>query len=87
MKEDFEKIKTDDVAKINLKVLREFSIEKQKLLLREWFFKNHLRMPNEKHLKQIQKDVLNAAPDAHPVFRLGDITISRDRYYLFFNAN
>lgn len=86
-KADFQKIKTDDDKKINLKILREFSDEKQKLLLREWFSENNLRMPNEKHLKQIQKDVLNAASDAHPVFSLGNISIQRDRDYLFLTAH
>lgn len=77
VKIDFEKIKTDDIAKIDLKKLREFSSEKQRLLLREWFSQNHLRMPNEKHLKQIQQDVINASPDAHPVFSLGEMRLLR----------
>ncbi len=77
VKSDFEKIKTDDVTKIDLKKLREFSAEKQRLLLREWFSQNELRMPNEKHLKQIQKDVIHASPDAHPVFQLGQIELTR----------
>jgi tRNA(Ile)-lysidine synthase len=71
------------INKINLKILREFSSEKQKLLLREWFSQNNLRMPNEKHLKQIQKDVINAASDAHPVFQMGDVIIKRDHAFLF----
>lgn len=80
---DFEKIKTDDVKKIQLKKIREFSDQKQHLLLRQWFTHNNLRMPNEKHLKQIQKDVINAAPDAHPVFCVGNLSMHRDRDYLF----
>ena len=87
VKSDFEKIKTDDITKIDIKKLREFSDEKQKLLLREWFSENNLRMPNEKHLKQIQKDVLNAASDAHPIFSLENISIQRDRDYLFLTAH
>lgn len=59
------------------------SPSRQRLVLREWFAHNHLRMPNEKHLKQIQKDVLNAAPDAHPVFHLPDVEIWRDRQHIF----
>ena len=84
MQNDFEKIKTDDVSKIDLKKLRTFSSEKQRLLLREWFAQNHFRMPNEKHLKQIQKDVIHAAPDAHPVFRLGQIELVRSAGMLRF---
>lgn len=87
IKSDFEKIRTDDIKKINIKKLSEFSDEKQKLLLREWFSENNLRMPNEKHLKQIQKDVLNAASDAHPIFSLGNISIGRDRDYLFISVS
>lgn len=83
VKSDFEKIKTNDVAKIDLKKIREFSHEKQRLLLREWFSQNNLRMPNEKHLKQIQKDVISASPDAHPVFRLGPIELSRSAGFLW----
>ena len=59
--------------------LLQFSESRQRVILREWLHQHHLRMPNEKHLKQIQKDVLNAAPDAHPVFVLGDITLRRVR--------
>lgn len=81
---DFETIKTDDPKKIDLKKLRAFSDEKQKLLLREWFLKNHLRLPNEKHIKQIQRDVIQAASGAHPVFSLGHIVIMRDRAVLYF---
>ncbi len=80
---DFEKIKTHDVTTIDLKKIREFSDEKQRLLLRHWFAQNNLRMPNEKHLKQIQKDVLNAASDAHPVFQLDGIRIQRDRKCIY----
>jgi tRNA(Ile)-lysidine synthase len=84
IKSDFEKIKCHDPKKIDLKKLREFSAEKQRLLLREWFAQNQLRMPNEKHLKQIQKDVVNAASDAQPVFRFAHLEISRDRSHLIF---
>lgn len=85
VKDDFEKIKVDDATKIDLKKLRAFSDEKQRLLLREWFLQNHQRMPNEKHLKQIQKDVIYAAPDAHPMFRLGQIELSRSAGMLHFS--
>lgn len=81
--DDFEKIKTDNIKKIDLKKIREFSEEKQRLLLRKWFAQNNLRMPNEKHLKQIQKNVLNAKSDAHPVFQLDDVRIERDRVCIY----
>lgn len=77
IQQDFELIKTDTISKIDLKKLKQFSDEKQRLLLREWFSRNHQRMPNEKHLKQIQKDMIYAAPDAHPVFCLGSILLKR----------
>ncbi|MCX7120657.1 MAG: tRNA lysidine(34) synthetase TilS [Gammaproteobacteria bacterium] len=64
---------------LDLKQLLLLSESRQRLVLREWFRQNNLRMPNEKHLKQIQKDVLNAAPDAHPVFQLGDLVLLRER--------
>lgn len=82
IQDDFEKIKTGDVSEIDLKKLREFSCEKQRLLLREWFANNHLRMPNEKHLKQIQQNVIQASMDAQPVFRLGLIAIVRLKAHL-----
>lgn len=78
-KEDFEKIKTDDIRKINLNVLRLFSPERQRLLLREWLSRNQLRVPNEKHLRQIQRDVINASCSAKPLFSLKNLTILRDR--------
>lgn len=77
IEKEFEMVKTDDIQKIDLKKLLQFPSEKQKLLLRQWFQKNNIRMPNEKHLKQIQKDVLNAASDAHPIFRLNEIMLTR----------
>lgn len=55
IEKEFEMVKTDDIQKIDLKKLLQFPSEKQKLLLRQWFQKNNIRMPNEKHLKQIQK--------------------------------
>ena len=75
-REDYEKV-AEDTATLSLQKLRLLSAPRQRLVLREWFRQNHLRMPNEKHLKQIQKDVLNAAPDAHPKFRLGDCVLIR----------
>lgn len=80
---DFEKLKTDDLKKINLVVLREFPMEQQKLLLREWFYQNQLRMPNEKHLTQILRDVVQAGPEAKPIFRLENSDIRRDRLFLY----
>jgi tRNA(Ile)-lysidine synthase len=68
---------------LDIKNLLLLSPPRQRLVLREWFSHNHLRMPNEKHLKQIQKDVLHAAPDAHPVFRLGTVMIRRERGLLY----
>ncbi|MDP1574434.1 MAG: tRNA lysidine(34) synthetase TilS [Coxiellaceae bacterium] len=69
-------------ASLSVAELSQFSEARQRLILREWFRKNNLRMPNEKHLKQIQKDVLTAAPDAHPKFKLGDIILVRERGFL-----
>ncbi|EKD77022.1 MAG: tRNA(Ile)-lysidine synthetase [uncultured bacterium] len=83
VKHDFEKIKTTDPKKIDLKKLREFSSEKQKLLLREWFCQNQLRMPNEKHLHQIQRDVIDASANSQPKFALDNIVIKRDRAFLY----
>jgi tRNA(Ile)-lysidine synthase len=82
IQQDFEFIKTEVISKIDLKKLKQFSDEKQRLLLREWFSRNHQRMPNEKHLKQIQKDVIHAAPDAHPLFCLESIRLRRHLNYL-----
>lgn len=76
---DFETIKTDDPKKIDLKKLGEFSDEKQTLLLREWFARNHLRLPNERHIQQIQQAVIQARSDAKPIFCLGAISIRRQR--------
>lgn len=76
---DFETIKTDDPKKIDSRKLSEFSDEKQTLLLREWFAQNHLRLPNEKHIKQIQQAVVQARSDAKPIFCLGTISIRRQR--------
>lgn len=66
--------------------LLQFSAARQRLILREWFHQNNLRMPNEKHLKQIQKDVLNAAPDAHPVFHLDGFILKRVKQLLLLNS-
>lgn len=78
-REDFKKIKTGDLKEIDLNALRSFSPERQRLLLREWFSRSQLRMPNEKHLRQIQRDVINASSGAKPLFSLKNLTISRDR--------
>ena len=84
VKNDFDTIKTDDVAKIDLKKLREFPEEKQKLLLREWFSRNQLRMPSSKHLQQLLRDVVHAGPEAKPVFALKTWSVRRDRVFLYF---
>lgn len=75
----------EDAKKLSREKLSKLSPERQRLVLREWFRENNHRMPNQKHLKHIQKDVLNAAPDAHPVFSLSHCTIKRDRFHLIFS--
>ena len=75
----------DSCDALDLKQLLLLSEPRQRLVLREWFRQNNLRMPNEKHLKQIQKDVLNAAPDAHPVFKLEEGVLMRKRGVLYLN--
>lgn len=67
---------------LHIKPLLALCESRQRLVLREWFRENNLRMPNEKHLKEIQKTVLHAAPDAHPVFRLGNTIVMRERNIL-----
>jgi len=39
-------------------------------------------MPNEKHLNQILKDVVNAKSDAHPVFCLQGMRVVRKKNQL-----
>ena len=80
---DFEIIQTDDIGKIDLKKLQEFSEQKQKLLLRHWFSHNKLRMPSAKHLAQILQDVVQAGPQAKPLFSVEKYTIKRDRRFLY----
>lgn len=63
--------------------LKHFTEPKQRLILREWFRTLQLRMPNEKHLKQILKDVVYAAPDAHPKFQWSGVTLYRERNFLY----
>lgn len=75
----FCRLSIDRLSRLNLSSL---SPARQRLVLREWFADNQLRMPNEKHVRQIQKDVFNAAPDAHPIFKLENVVISRDRQAL-----
>jgi tRNA(Ile)-lysidine synthase len=72
----FCRLSADRLSRSNVASL---SPARQRLVLREWFADNQLRMPNEKHVRQIQKDVFNAAPDAHPIFKLENTVISRDR--------
>lgn len=72
----FCRLSADRLSRSNVLLL---SPARQRLVLREWFADNQLRLPNEKHVKQIQKDVLNAVPDAHPIFKLANAVISRDR--------
>ena len=67
---------------LSIAELLKLSKTHQRLILRQWFKENHLRMPNERHLRQIQKDVINAAPDAHPVFTLPDMTLYRKKGWL-----
>ena len=68
---------------LSISALKKFSEPRQRLILREWFRENNLRMPNEKHLKQIQKDVINASPDAHPQFSLENFILIRRRGVLY----
>ena len=84
-REDFLRVveNASDVSVLNLKKLLLLSDMRQRLVLRVWFAENHLRMPNAKHIKQIQQDVLRAGMDAHPVFVLGKTRIVRKRGLLF----
>ncbi len=81
-REDFEKIKTEQITKIDLKKLLLLSNPRQRLVLREWLLQNNIRSPSEKQLKQIQQDVLYAKTDAHPIFRLNDFCIKRSKEML-----
>lgn len=63
--------------------LSKYSEPRQRLILREWFRVNHLRMPSAKHLKQILKDVVHAAWDAHPVFHFDGVILRREKKHLF----
>lgn len=81
IQEDFKKIETDDPKKILLKELRAFSPEKQQLLLREWFFRNNMRMLNQKHLKQIQKDVISTnSPTAGFRHKAVEVVVRGEKY-------
>lgn len=84
-REDFLRVveNTVDVSVLNLKKLLSLSDARQRLVLRVWFSENQLRMPNEKHVKQIQQDVLHAGTDAHPIFMLGKTRIVRKQGLLF----
>ncbi|EKD70439.1 MAG: tRNA(Ile)-lysidine synthetase, partial [uncultured bacterium] len=75
--EDFAKVKTDDIQKINLKKMILLSNPRQRLVLREWLSRNDIRSPSEKQLKQIQKDVLLSKSDAHPIFKLNHFCMKR----------
>ena len=79
---DLKRVVSDNIS-LDIKKLLLLSDARQRLVLREWFSQNNLRMPNEKHLKHIQKDVLNVASDAHPVFVLGNVMIWRERGFLY----
>ncbi|OGT27766.1 MAG: hypothetical protein A2624_01660 [Gammaproteobacteria bacterium RIFCSPHIGHO2_01_FULL_42_8] len=80
---EFDAVKMDVVEKIHLQKLRTLENEKQKLVLRAWFRENNLRMPSEKQLQQIQRDVLLAGPDANPVFCLEKKILKRSHDYLY----
>lgn len=72
----------EDQNRLSRQRLLSLSLARQRLVLREWFRDNQLRMPNEKHIKHIQRDVLHAAPDAKPLFSLEKVAIRRDRLFL-----
>lgn len=79
----FDQIATDDPLKIQLLPLVQFTVEKQRLLLRFWLDKNNCLMPSQKQLNQIQQDVLQARCDAVPCFQLGSRMIRRYRDHLY----
>jgi len=76
---DFQCVKTDNLRRIHLNKLLDLSDERQRLVLRLWLLKNQIRSPSEKQLKQIQRDVLHARNDAHPVFVLNEACIKRQK--------
>lgn len=76
---DFEQVKTDDITKISGEKILHLSESRQRLVLRFWLLKNDIRSPSEKQLKHIQRDVLQARKDAHPVFTLNQFSIRRIR--------
>jgi len=57
--------------------LQEFSLQRQKLLLRYWIQSNGFKAPSEKKLKHIFTDVIDASEDAQPLLAWDGAEIRR----------
>ncbi len=63
--------------------LLEFDINRQHLVIRQWFKANHLRMPAEKKIQGIVNEVINAKESANPEARGQGYSIRRYRNKLY----
>ncbi|MDU8925560.1 tRNA lysidine(34) synthetase TilS [Pasteurellaceae bacterium LIM206] len=63
--------------------LKSASVNKQKALLRMWLQANRIEMPSQTQLEQLIQDVIQAAPDRNPQFKLGRHIVRRYRQHLY----
>ncbi|KAF3982529.1 MAG: tRNA lysidine(34) synthetase TilS [Methylococcales symbiont of Hymedesmia sp. n. MRB-2018] len=68
---------------LNITQLLELNDNKQHYVIRQWFTVNQLRMPSEKVLIRIIREVLKAKPSANPEIRTKTYCIRRYRDKLF----
>ncbi|MGC6405643.1 tRNA lysidine(34) synthetase TilS [Bisgaard Taxon 45] len=67
----------------NIANFSDFSLLKQKALLRRWLVACDLPMPSTIQLEQLIQDLLFAQKDRHPQFKLGDKILRRHQETLF----
>ncbi len=63
--------------KLSVRALLLLSDIRRRNVLRRWIRQHGFRVPNKKHLEQIEKDVLLSAKDAKPIFSWGVAEIRR----------
>ena len=66
-----------------IKTLLKLTPERQRNVLRRWISCEGFPTPQTKQLEQIQKDVLEAAESANPIFTYSDVEIRRYRNKLY----
>ena len=64
---------------LSVKKLLSLSQARRKNVLRYWFRKQGLAIPNTQHLERLEEDVLLTKPDANPKLCWGDVEIRRYR--------